>query len=176
MAKNLREYLRDTQRVQDDADERGLAEWVEKSYRDMENSIRVGAGFARFSQDGQWVESRVPVPIATWQYNEWRLAVELLRRRFIMDGWVRSTVDRHEEAPNPVLVLSAPVETVMVETIDGEHITPEINDGESVGDAVSRFLGSGTVYYRTPMEQVTVPSHQISRVIRRYWYAPGCGI
>jgi hypothetical protein len=150
----------------------GLGPWVDKTYSDVERQIDKGAGFARLSTDGEWLESSVPLPVSTFNYADQQDRFELVRRRFVIDGWVQATITADDaQQPTPWLTLRAPLTSVWLE-LDRRTVRPEILAGETIAQAITRFTTAGAVYYPTIWDQAAVPVHQIRSVIRRHPYAP----
>lgn len=175
MRGDLRDYLGENQRAQEIYNNAGLEKWVDGAYSDLRKAILKGALFGGYDKSREWIATNVPVPNVTpGDYESKKLAVELLRRRFVMDGWVRAHVaDPTPSKDSVVLVLEGLRETVFVETLELEEFMPEILRGETVPEAVQRFSQTGAAYYTSPWERVTIPPHQIRRVYQRTPDAPG---
>jgi hypothetical protein len=167
MTYDLRKHVGEQQRMQEDYRNRGLVKWVERMHADLVKH----ALYSLFSDDGEWIVDTAALPVLTGQYADKQRAVELLRRRFVMDGWVRSEVLVEKGAPNVRLVLAGPRDALIVETQFGS-IIPEVNPTETIQDAIHRFTRSGAVYYPTPWERVTVPPHSIRRIYQQTPDAP----
>jgi hypothetical protein len=164
MAYDLRQYLADQPRALDAAQNRGIEKWVETAHADIVRS----ALYSSFSEDGEWIVDTVPVPVLIGQYPGKRIGVELLRRRFVMDGWVRAEVLVQKEATHVRLALAGPRDSLIVETVDFGEVAPEINAQETVADAIQRFARTGAVFYPTMLERVAVPPQGIRRIYQRF--------
>jgi hypothetical protein len=160
---DLRQYLSNSERTKDPYTASGLAEWVNKTYSTMQAGL-----YAVFSEDGKSIEAQIPLPVVSYNYARQHARFELLRRRFVIAGWVSAAIDLSAEiGPNPLLKLAAPREAVIIQTLDGEEFVPEFAAFETAEQAVTRFAAHGASFYRTPWEHVTIPAHQIAKIIRR---------
>lgn len=121
MAYDLRQYLADQSRALDAAQNRGVEKWVETAHADIVRS----ALYSSFSEDGEWIVDLVPVPVLIGQYPGKRIGVELLRRRFVMDGWVRAEVLVQKEVTHVRLALAGPRDPLIVETVAFGEVVPE---------------------------------------------------
>lgn len=158
---DLRRYLGHYDRAQDQY-ANGSAEWVDATYRKLEALLE-----ARLSDDGRWIEASSPLPVRTANYDAQVVRYELLRRRFVIAGWVSAAIQVSPQlGQNATLLLRAPRETVIVQTTEGQAILPELTGSETAREAVARIITSGASFYRSPWEQVTIPPHQIARIVR----------
>jgi hypothetical protein len=144
-----------------------MAKWVERTYTDSRATLS-----ASYSDDGEWITNSLPVSILPSQYRERKIAVEYLRRLFVMDGWVRSTVHVDPQARHITLLIEGPRDALVVEAVDRQEIIPEVNGGESVQDAIDRFAGTGAVYYPSPWERITISPQAIRCIYQRSPDAP----
>jgi hypothetical protein len=165
MTYDLRRYLSEQPKSMDVYRNRNLEEWVESTH----SGIVSNALYANFDDNREWVVDSAPVPVLGSQVPDKRIHLELLRRRFVMDGWLRAHIpdDKTEPMSHVMLVLEGPRDPLVVETVDYGTIIPEVNPRETITAAIQRFAQTGVVYYPTIWERVAVPPHGIKKVYQR---------
>jgi hypothetical protein len=174
MSYDLRRFLAEQPKSLDVYRNKDIARWVESTYND---AVR-HALYSNFDDGREWIVDAVPVPVLVSQYLDKRIHLELLRRQFVMAGWLRTQllVDEANPMSHVRLTLEGPRDPLIVDTVDYGSVVPEVNPGETIAAAIQRFTQSGVVFYPTIWERVTVLPQGIKRIHQQVVHGdPGGG-